>query len=224
MDASEPIDALEEILTTRWSCRGYRPDPVDPAVVERLLEAARRTPSWCNTQPWSVHVLSGQPARDLSARMLGSLEDAGSDIAFPESYTGVHQERRRESGWQLYDAVGIAPGDRERSFKEGLRNFELFGAPHVAIVTAPKELGVYGAIDCGLYVQTFLLAATALGLGACAQAALAGLSPVLHDELGIDGDRDVVCGISFGHPDPDHATNSYRTSRAPLGETVTLRS
>ncbi len=223
MDASEPIDALEEILRTRWSCRGYRPEPVDPAVVERLLEAARRTPSWCNTQPWSVHVLSGRAAHDLSARMLASLDDAGSDLPFPTAYTGVHRERRRESGWQLYDAVGIAKGDRDRSFAEGLRNFELFGAPHVAVITTPSELGVYGAIDCGLYVQTFLLAATALGLGACAQAALAGLSPVLHDALEIGEDRDVVCGISFGHPDPDHPTNTYRTSRAPLSETVTLR-
>ncbi len=221
-ETTEPIDVLEQVLTTRWSCRGYRPDPVAPAVVERLLEAARRTPSWCNTQPWSVHVLSGQAARDLSARMLASLEDAGSDIPFPEAYTGVHRERRRESGWQLYDAVGIERGDRERSFLEGLRNFELFGAPHVAIISAPKELGTYGAVDCGLYVQTFLLAATALGLGACAQAALAGHSPLLHAELGIAEDRDVVCGISFGHPDPDHPTNTYRTSRAPLGETVTF--
>ena len=71
-------------------------------------------------------------------------------------------------------------------------------------------------------MQTFLLAAHALGLGACAQAALAGLSPLLHAELGLGEERRVVCGISFGHPDPDHPTATYRTTRAPLAETVTL--
>lgn len=215
------IEALERILAARRSCRGYLPEPVDEATVGRLLEAARRTPSWCNTQPWQVHLLSGDAARALSARMLASLEQGGSDLDFPQAYTGVHRDRRRESGWQLYDAVGVEKGDRDRSFLEGLRNFELFGAPHVAIITAPVELGTYGAVDCGLYVQTFLLAAQALGLGACAQAALAGQSPVLHEHLGIGEDRAVVCGISFGHPDPDHPTGSYRTSRAPLAETVT---
>lgn len=215
------IDVLERILAERWSCRGYLPDPVDDTVVERLLLAAQRTPSWCNTQPWQVHVVSGDAARALSARMLASFDGAGSDFPFPEAYTEERQARRRESGWQLYDAVGIAKGDRERSFAEGLRNFELFGAPHVAVVTTAAELGTYGAVDCGLYVQTFLLAAHALGLGACAQAALAGQSPLLHEVLDLAEDRRVVCGISFGHPDPGHPTASYRTTRAPLEEVVT---
>lgn len=221
--ATGDIEALERVLAERWSCRGYLPEPVDDATLERLLEAARCTPSWCNTQPWRVDVLSGDAARELSAAMLAGLEQGGSDLDFPQAYTGVHRDRRRESGWQLYDAVGIEKGDRDRSFLEGLRNFELFGAPHVAIISAPRELGTYGAIDCGLYVQTFLLAAQALGLGACAQAALAGQSSLLHEHLDIPEDRAVVCGISFGRPDPDHPTASYRTSRAPLAETVTRR-
>ncbi|MFZ0140221.1 MAG: hypothetical protein WAL70_03985 [Aeromicrobium sp.] len=56
----------------------------------------------------------------------------------------------RESGWQLYDAVGVAKGDREASALQMLRNFEFFGAPHAAIITTDAELVVYGAIDCGL--------------------------------------------------------------------------
>ena len=172
-------------------------------------------------------MLSGDAAHELSAAMLANLDGAvgngaGSDFAFPEDYTGVRRERRRESGWQLYDAVGVARGDREAALVQGLRNFELFGAPHVAVVSSAAELGTYGAVDCGLYVQTFLLAAQALGLGACAQAALAGHAPLLHERLGLGSERKIVCGISFGHPDPDHPTATYRTSRAPLTETVTF--
>jgi nitroreductase len=33
-------------------------------------------------------------------------------------------------------------------------------------------------------------------------------------------DRTIVCGISFGYPDLDHPTNSYRTTRAPLDQVV----
>lgn len=215
-------DALARLLADRWSCRGYLPDPVERPVIEQLLSLAQRTPSWCNTQPWHVHLLSGVAARELSTAMLAGFDRAGSDFPFPTSYTGASRERRRESGWQLYDAVGVERGDREGSFVQGLRNFELFGAPHVAIITTEEELGVYGAVDCGLYVQTFLLAAQSLGLGACAQAALAGQSPLLHEHLDLPEHRRVVCGISFGHPDPDHATATYRTSRASLDEAVTF--
>ena len=218
----DDMAVLERLLGDRWSCRGYRDEPVDTATIERLLSAAQRTPSWCNTQPWHVVVTAGGETRRLQEAMAAD-ERFGPDLPFPETYEGVYQDRRRESGWQLYEAVGVAKGDRAGSAAQTMRNFEFFGAPHVAIVTTTRSLGVYGAVDCGLYVQSFLLAAQALGLGACAQAALAMRSAFLRDWFGLDEDRQVVCGISFGHPDPDHATATYRTSRASLEDAADLR-
>ncbi len=221
MDTSR-IEVLEELLAERWSCRGFTDEQVDAATIERLLTTAQRTPSWCNTQPWHVVVTAGGETERLKQAMADD-ERFGSDIDFPPSYEGVYAERRRESGWQLYEAVGVVKGDRAGSAAQTMRNFEFFGAPHVAIVTTTRSLGVYGAVDCGLYVQSFLLAAHALGLGACAQAALAMRSELLREWFELDDDRQVVCGISFGHPDPDHPTASYRTSRAPLEEAAELR-
>ena len=57
----------------------------------------------------------------------------------------------------------------------------------------------------------------------CAQAALAMRSELLREWFDLDDDRQVVCGISFGYPDPDHPTASYRTSRASLDEAADLR-
>lgn len=213
---------LERLLTDRWSCRGFTDEPVPRDVIERLLTIAQRTPSWCNTQPWQLVITSGEETTKLRDAFLESFDWAGSDFEFPVSYNGVYRERRRESGWQLYEAVGVQKGDREASALQMLRNFEFFGAPHVAILTTDADLGVYGAIDCGLYVDSFLLAAQALGLGACAQAALAAGSPFLRDYFDLDDSRRVVCGISFGYADPDHPTATYRTSRVGLEDVVTF--
>ena len=215
-------EALERLLTSRWSCRGFTDEPVPRDVIERLLTLAQRTPSWCNTQPWNLVITSGEETSKLREALLESFDWAGSDFEFPVSYNGVYRERRRESGWQLYDSVGVEKGDREASALQMLRNFEFFGAPHVAILTTDADLGIYGAIDCGLYVDSFLLAAQALGLGACAQAALAAGSPFLRDYFDLPDTRRVVCGISFGYADPDHPTASYRTSRAGLEDVVTF--
>ena len=57
--------------------------------------------------------------------------------------------------------------------KQALENFNFFGAPHVAIITTDEALGVYGAVDCGGYVTSFMLAAQALGVATVPQAALA---------------------------------------------------
>lgn len=216
------LDALERLLADRWSCRGYTAEQVLPDVIEHLLTAAGRAPSWCNTQPWHAHVTSGEETSRL-VEAIAEDDRFTPDITFPLSYEGVYRDRRRESGWQLYEAVGVEKGDREGSAAQMMRNFEFFGAPHVAVVTTAASLGTYGVLDCGLYVQTFLLAAQALGLGACAQAAVAMKSELLREWFELDDDRQVVCGIAFGHADTDHATATYRTTRAGLDESGTVR-
>jgi len=214
---------LKGLLDNRFSCRGFRPEPVPRASIERVLDLARQTPSWCNTQPWHVMVTEGAATErfrsGLSAYAASHAMDP--DFAFPLRYAGVYQDRRRECGLALYDSVGIARGDRDSSARQAAKNFELFGAPHAAIITTEADLGVYGLLDCGLYIQTFLLAAESLGLGAIPQAALAAHAPFIADFFALPENRRVVCGISFGWPDPQHPANGFRTSRAALDETVT---
>ncbi|HZK35526.1 MAG TPA: nitroreductase [Aeromicrobium sp.] len=213
--------ALERLLTDRWSCRGFLDRQVDRAVIERLLTMAGRTPSWCNTQPWQVIVTEGAGTDNLRKAIEADTEKFGTDFDFPAGYNGVYKERRRGSGWQLYESLGIERGDREASTAQTLKNFEFFGAPHVAILSTEADLGVYGAVDCGLFVDTFLLAAQSLGLGAIAQAALAVRAPMLRDYFTLPERRRVLCAISFGYADTDHPTNTYRTSRVALNEFVT---
>jgi hypothetical protein len=43
---------------------------------------------------------------------------------------------------------------------------------------------------------------------------------VVRKYFNLGDDRRVVCGISFGYPDHGHIVNSYRTSRATLGDAV----
>ncbi|MCZ8392568.1 nitroreductase [Achromobacter xylosoxidans] len=220
--AARPDAALEDWLRARHSCRAFLPEPVPRATIERILTLAQRTASWCNCQPWQVTVASGDGARRLSRALLRRAEQSGftPDFPFPREYQGDYLARRRESGFQLYGAVGVARGDREAYRRQELRNFQLFDAPHVAIITTDEALGEYGAIDCGGYVANFLLAAQANGVATVAQASLAMYPEVLREQLGIGADRRVVCAISFGYADAAHPANSYRTSRADLDATV----
>ena len=221
----ERIGVLEELLSERYSCRAFRPEPVPRPTIERVLTAAQRTASWCNSQPWQIVIASGAARERFRAAIYaeassGAPEDG--DFSFPREYRGVYQERRRESGFQLYNTLGIARGDKAAYAKQALENYNFFGAPHVAIIHTDEALGIYGAIDCGAYVGNFLLAAQALGLGTIPQAALARQSGLIRRHFGLGDDRRVVCGISFGFPDHDHKINSYRTSRAGIPDTATF--
>jgi nitroreductase len=220
---TDPISVLEDLMAARFSCRSFKADPVPRATIERILTAAQKTASWCNSQPWRLEITSGaatEAFRKLMYAAASSGKPAAGDFPFPREYKGVYLERRRESGFQLYNALGIERGDKAGYARQALENYNLFGAPHVAIIHSDEALGTYGAIDCGGYVTSFMLAAQALGVATVPQAALAFHSDVVRHHFGLGDDRKIVCGISFGYPDLAHDANSYRTSRAALADTV----
>ena len=222
---TQSTDTLEQLLGSRYSCRGYLPTQVDVATLARILALAQRTASWCNAQPWKVIITSGNATerfRDALYTEAAGGSASKFDFEPPREYLGVYQTRRRECGVALYEAVGVAKGDRQASARQALENFRLFGAPHVAIVSTDRALGVYGAVDCGAYASNFMLAARSFGVASIAQAALASRSEFVRRHFDLPDDRLIVCGISFGFEDPDHPANGFRTSRANWEEGATL--
>lgn len=223
MNAPPPLEILHQILSGRYSCRAYRPDPVPRTVLERAFAAAQRTPSWCNTQPWQVHVVSG-PARDALADRLHALAAAGEpaepDFPFPPGYEGVYRERRKVCGVQLYESLGIGRDDRARARAQALENFRGFGAPHMAFVTTEAALGVYGMLDCGLYLMSLMLCLEAEGVSTVAQAALASYPRCVREQFGLAPHRKLVCGLSFGYADEVAPVNGYRTARETQRDVV----
>lgn len=219
------IEALNHLLGTRYSCRAFKPDLVPRPVIEQIIETAKQAPSWCNAQPWQIVVTEGT-ATDRFRKALQAEVTSGCpkmDLDGPEGYPGVYGQRRRDVGWQLYDAVGVTKGDRAASTVQMMRNFALFDAPHVAILTAPRALGGYGAMDSGGFVLAFTLAARALGVDTIPQAAIASYAAFVRDYFEIDPDRMLLCAISFGYGDPDHPANSFRTARAALDDIVSWK-
>ncbi len=224
MASTQEADVLRRLMTRRRSCRAFRTDPVPHELIEQIVGIAGQSPSWCNTQPWQVVITEGSATDSFRGALTQHLDGSPTpepDFAFPQRYPDAYDERRKAAGWQLYDSVGITRGDRAASGRQAARNFALFDAPHLAIVTTEKELGTYGVLDCGFYVSAFLLAAESVGVGAIAQASLASYPRLVREHFMLPPSRLVICGISFGWPDDTHRANGFRTPRAPIHELVT---
>lgn len=223
LDAASPTtqNSLDQLLHARRSCRAFLPEPVPRRVIEGMVRLAGRAPSWCNTQPWQLIITEADGTEQFRRRLIHDTPTPSApDFEFPQRYVGVYQGRRVECALQMYDELGIR-GDRQASAKQAAQNFALFGAPHVAVVTTPADLGPYGAIDCGAFLMAFLLAAESVGVGAVPQAAIAGRAPAVRDHFGLQPDQKIVCAVSFGWPDHQAPVNQFRTSRIDPMEAVT---
>ena len=169
---------------------------------------------------------SGKLLEEVRARLLQTFDanaPPDSDLPFPTEYRGAYKVRRFECAMRLYDAVGVGRGDRPASARQSHENFRLFGAPHLAMLTTEADLGVYGAVDVGGYLQVLMLAMQAHGVATIAQAALATQSTLLKEMLSIPRARTVVCGLSFGYEDTAHRANAFRTARAALSDVLDWR-
>lgn len=215
-------EILKTVIGRRHSTRAFLPEPVPDELIDEMFALAQGTPSWCNVQPWQVSLLSGEAARDFGVALTAHAAEhkPEPDFELPKGFNGVYNDRRRQSGFALYGSLGIAREDMPARNAQMLRNFSFFDAPHVAIISTDSDLGVFGAIDCGLYLSTLLLAGESLGISTIPQAALALHPGFMREYLGLGEDRLIVAGVSFGREDTEHPANSYRVPREDIAKVV----
>lgn len=211
---------VSEALSTRYSVRGYLPEPLPDELIREVFDIARLAPSNTNCQPWHVAVVSGQARIDLEAAIC-ALADAGEPPAreFPaakEALSGVYLERRRACGWGYYGTMGVTREDREGRAALARKNFEFFGAPHVAFFSMPKTMGHSNAVDMGIFLQSVMLVMQEKGIGCIAQGALASYPDPVRAIADIPEENGILFGLSFGWEDTAAHINTVRMPREPL--------
>jgi nitroreductase len=125
------MEILEGIKTRR-SIRAFKPKSVTQGVMKKILQAASKSPSYTNTQPWEVVVVSGEKKNELSRRLteLAKAKAPSSpDLPMPKSWPQALEERSREHGARRLSTLGMARDDEEGREKLRLMNFEFYGAP-----------------------------------------------------------------------------------------------
>ena len=151
---SEQAQIFADVVNARRSLRAFKPEAVPADVLEAVFSIAQRAPSNCNTQPWIVHVASGDKVEALRTAMPKGFMagELSMDFPYDGTYDGVYKERQYGSAQALYDSVGIAREDKAARQQQFMRNFTFFDAPHVAFLFLPEPFGLREAADLGMYV------------------------------------------------------------------------
>ena len=59
-NGAENSSSVKQVLAARRSCRNYKTTPIDPKILENLIDQARRTPTAGNSQGVEFLVLNGE--------------------------------------------------------------------------------------------------------------------------------------------------------------------
>ena len=212
---------FETLVRTRRSVRGYKTDPVPRDLIEEIIEVASGAPSSMNTQPWHVHVLTGEPLERVRRRntdvMLGGAK-ANRDIVTHGEYEGVHRARQVAIAVKLFGKMGIDRYDKERRQDWVMRGFRQFDAPVSLVLTYDRELdpGAVVHFDLGALSYGICLAAWDRGLGTVINGQGIMRSEIVRDEAGIPDNEVIMTCIAMGWPDDDFPANTVKADRVPV--------
>lgn len=218
-----PLSAIDAV-TGRRSVRGFLSTPVPDQTVSAILEAASRSASGTNIQPWHVHVVTGESRDRLSHAVLTAAEAEDTSMEYhylPEKMGEPYLSRRRKLGHDLYALCGIERHDFPARKAAMMRNYEFFGAPVGLFFAMERNMALGAWLDCGMFMQSVMVVARAHGLETCAQQAWCDYGAVVHRELSIPDQFIVLSGMALGHADFAATENRLVSDRVGVDEFAT---
>ena len=177
-------DKLETLIKGRRSVRRYKPENLEPELLQRLLDVAWHAPTGVNARNVLFTVVDNreklESVRDRVMASLGSLV----------------REERLPPGMEFF-------ADFVRLWEEKRVDILFRGAPHLLIASAPGQ-GASPVPDCLIALSYFELFAQSLGVGTVwnglTKWAINDLLPETRQYLGIPEDHVIGYVMSFGRP------------------------
>ncbi|MEE6287775.1 nitroreductase family protein [Georgenia sp. MJ173] len=186
---------LDDVVHQRRMVRRYSDEPVDPAVVDRLVRAAVRAPSAGFSQGWAFLVL-----------------DRPADVERFWTATTPPARAAEPDGWlrgMRAAPVVIVPLSSKAAY------LDRYAEPDKGWTDRREDRWPvpYWHVDAGMASLLILLTATDEGLGACFFGIPGGRLEVFREEFGVPSAYAPVGAITVGHPAPQERAGGSAVSR-----------
>jgi nitroreductase len=187
------MDLLDAIRRRRTTNNRFRPDPVKPEHIRLLIEAASRSPSHFNSQPWRFVIVRDAAKREALAALAGESMKELMEGPFFQRYKryfrfNADETQATHDGIYIDHLPGVLKPFIRQVFNPNSGKLmgtfgvsKILGDNQAAIVRdsplllaiamnkeeyKPGELaGLYSTISLGAVIQTFWLVTTSLNMG-----------------------------------------------------------
>ena len=193
---------LDEAIRRRAMVRSFSPEGVDPTVVDRLLQAALRSPTAGNTGGTAWIVLEGRKE------------------------TAVYWETTTDEPWRARNRARFEGLQRAPLVLLSYASPDAYAARYAEPDKSDPRLAAgewpvpYWFGDAAFAVMSVLLGAVDAGLGACVLGNFRGEAE-LAERFSVPEDWRLFCAVALGHPDgEDHPSASLARRRPSRSERV----
>lgn len=185
--------AVLATITERRSLRRYRPEPVPEAILRMVLDAGIRAPSAHNRQPWRFALVSRE-SRDKLAKAMGARLRADLEADHVPEVV-IAQDVNRS-----YERITLAP-------VLIVLCLSMADMDHYPDQRRQENERIMAIQSTAMAGQNLLLAAHALGLGACWMCAPLFVPDIVRDTLELPPDWEPQGMITMGFTDQERTKN-----------------
>ena len=191
---------FQDVVDRRRMVRNYTDDPVDPAVVDRILQNALHAPSAGFSQGWGFLVLDNRSDVERFWTCTTDPDEA------PDTWlTGMHRAPVVIVALSCKQVYLDRYAEQDKGWTD--RDESRWPVP-------------YWDIDTGMAALIMLQTVTDAGLGACFFGVPRDHWGAFRNEFGVPAEYTPVGAITVGHRSPDRKSPSLARGRKPVTAVV----
>lgn len=195
---------LYSAMRTTSSCRYFTDEPVDDAIVHRILEHARFASSGGNRQGWRIVVVTDPEQR----RRVAELHRRQWDPYYQHALEGTVGYQGDGSGKKMEHGTDYAVNRLKRTdeFAQAMDDVPVLMCCYVELATLAvtdqdlDRLSVVGGGSLYTFIQNVLLACTSEGLGSSLTTLLAAEQPDVDELFGTPDGYALGALLAIGWP------------------------
>ena len=206
---------FDELMKDRHSARDFQSKEIPEETLKKIITIALDSPSWCNSQPWKIYVVTGKPLEEIRKIWISKNDEKIKGYA---DLQPVHRtefsERCQKNMEEEFKLIKEKTNDPEMtSFWR--KNIECFNAPAVVYLALHKGHSKWSCYDLGGFGMALMLAAKDLGVDSVVAYELVKYPDVLRKYVKIPDDEDIAVGIALGYENDD-IVNKFRAKKSTL--------
>lgn len=207
---------FEQAIQARHSVRKFTAQPVATKDLKAILADAQLAPSWVNSQPYHVHVVTGKTLERVRAKQ-ATLDQAGTkgtpDVPLMSRQKWSAQAQANMAAW----SQGLGAAGPEMAGNAA----QLYHAPVVLYLTLPTDYSEWSLYDLGAFGNSLVLSASSRGIASMTAYQFIKYPAMLRQEVGIPTEEKIIIGIGLGYRDDTALVNTIKSTRMALDEITT---
>ena len=205
---------FRELMKERHSCRKFQSKKIPEEVLKDIISISLMSPSWCNSQPWTIYVAKGNTLEEIRKEWISKNKEKVKGYADINPGHRTDFSERSQATMAKFFKIGDNLTNKNELEES---NADFFNAQAMVYLTLNKGHQPYSVLDLGGIEMAIMLAAKDHGVDSIPAYTTIMYPDVLRKYMKISDKEDIVIGVALGYEEKS-PLNDLRSEKLTIEE------